>query len=527
MDIPGYYYDRDKRRYFKIENSRTAPANAAWSARNVKRQKLQDEDAAATQRHLQLCSSRIKRAKVLSDPLTGGFFAREYGAMKSDMQATCFVQGLKNKGTVPLLMGRGLEITDMYIGGQDRRTGLCAAYSVLSGKYRLSTYIARDKNDCLDGNILGAYNIPISAGVAPIHYEPNLSHITGIQYHEARNCMLMTGSQPHGPYASVVWRFSPKIDVNNNNPWSPYWLFTSEPSQNMEMARSEPHIVKYDAHCAMPAPVNSPLVFAISTSRGIVQWKDGLDQLQWLTPPTSATPSLHQPSENGLFRDIFAVDFLSSQSMVLQFGGRPGALFTADTRVPWRTWSHVKLPSSITHLRCLSGGNQVLAAGLRNQLGVYDLRFVRTFRGARDEGGRVDITSGFGSAGRRRNGAEEGRNGQDSLDEGITRPVISFKDYRNSAHIKIGFAYDATTGVVAAAHDVPGTIALYSVRTGSRLRVLNLASEGWAAAIPKVLKFETFPNDCTPTLFTSTTPAANPGGIAAFSFGVDKLGDEA
>ncbi|KAI8955875.1 plasma-membrane proton-e [Xylaria longipes] len=400
-------FDPGKKRYFKVENSRTAPTNAAWSSNNVKRRKLRDDDAATALRHLNLSKSRIRRARVLREPLTGGFFAREYGAMKDDMQAACFVEGLRNKGCIPV--GEGMQVNHMCVAGADHKTGMYTVYA---------------------GNVASV----------PIY---------GISQRD-------------------------------------------------------------EAHCIAPAPESSPLTCLVGTSRGIIQWNRTSGKADWLTPPVPV-PSRKLQSRLDLFRDIFRIDFHPSQTEVLRFGGRPGALFTADTRVQHTSWSHLKLPSSITHLKCLDGGNQVLVAGLQNHLGVYDLRFVRSFRGAEDDGGR---------------------------------PVIKFEQYRNTAHIDIGFAYDADTGVVAAAHDdVPGTVALYSVHTGSRLRVLDFATEAkqngrsgrprpildaererMDLPIIQSLQFYKFPGDHTPTLFVGND---RQGGITAFSFGVDDLEDEA
>lgn len=238
-------------------------------------------------------------------------------------------------------------------------------------------------------------------------------------------------------------------------------------------------------------------------------------------------------------------------------------LFTADTRVSSTAWSHLKLPSTITRLRCLDGGNQVLVAGLQSQLGVYDLRFARSCWGMGDGTDRIDLDAGErdrrsdnhnnnrGNSqhgdfrGRRRDGrsgnwsekkTKSGKN--NSQDKTIAQPVIQFERYRNTAHIDIGFAYDAATGIIAAAHDdVPGTVALYSVRTGSQLRVLDFVSEGGTSRtqhpsdvervdIPIIqsLQFQAFPGDHTPTLFVGSDRW---GGITAFSFGVDNLEDEA
>lgn len=318
-----------------------------------------------------------------------------------------------------------------------------------------------------------------------------------------------------------------------------------------------------------PAPASSPLACVVGTSRGVVQWDRGIDALDWLTPPTPLQPNSSQHFPNRIYRDVFAIEFHPSQSEVLRFGGRPGLLFTADTRTACTTWSHLKLPSTITHLRCLAGEKQVLVAGLENQLGIYDLRFTRSYRGGGTEDGKIDTGAtdgdgrkngrGFrGRGGRRRGGRDTDRGktgGGQTGPQGqtVAQPVVRFEDYHNNAHIDIGFAYDADTGVVAAAQDdPPGTVALYSVRTGSRLCTLDLAMNRGSrevndgnrdgtssqrrppapdqvtnrADVPVIrsLQFEAFPGDHTPTLFVGSDRR---GGITAFSFGVENMEDEA
>ncbi|KAI0449821.1 hypothetical protein F5B21DRAFT_508811 [Xylaria acuta] len=570
MNIPGYYYDPEKKRYFKVENSKTAPTNAAWSSSNVKRRKLRDEDAATALRHLSIAKNRIKRARVLHEPLTGGFFAREYGAAKDDMQTACFAEGLRNKGCISLchpgVDGDGWPAKHMCVAAADYKTGLCPVYAVLNEYMLLSTYVPRDRNQRLNQHLLANYRLPRSH--TP-YVEADIPQISDIKYHAHNNCMLATSRQPFvGSSPNSLWVLLPDIDDVDEDPLRPRWLLPSARKLRLPICG-----VNDGAHCVAPTPVASPVLCLVGTSRGILQWNHILGEPTWLTPPGPVQPNPKRQSQLDLFRDVFTIDFHPSQTEILRFGGRPGALFTADTRVRHTSWSHLKLPSTITHLKCLDGGNQVLVAGLQNQLGVYDLRFVRSFRGAEDDGGRVDTDAGDGERrstyrdkrshnsqrgdfkGRNRN--KRGKWGDKNTEKGgngyhpnntVAEPVIRFEHYRNAAHIGIGFAYDADTGVVAAAHDdVPGTVALYSVRAGSRLRVLDFATEGRSNGrsgqprpildverererermdlpIIQSLQFHTFPGDHTPTLFVGNDRR---GGITAFSFGVDDLEDEA
>ncbi|KAI0485683.1 hypothetical protein F4859DRAFT_391992 [Xylaria cf. heliscus] len=555
MNIPGYYYDPEKKRYFKVENSKTAPTDAAWSSSNVKRRKLRDEDAATALRHLNLARSRIRRARVLNEPLTGGFFAREYGAVKDDMQAACFVDGLRNKGCAQL--GYGTQVKRMCVVGSDHKTGMCTVYTgsaTANGDVLLSTYLPRDRNKRLNQHLLVNYRL---APYRPPPYEEVLiPQISDIQYHAHSNAILVTSRQSyHGVVPNALWVLSAEIDRVDGDPSRPSWLLPSRNVDPIPIRGMGPHD---EAHCVAPAPESSPLRCLVGTNKGIIQWHQTSGDPSWLTPVPS-NPKMR--SQLDLFRDVFVIDSHPNQAEIWRFGGRPGAMFTADTRVQHTSWSHLKLPSAITHLKCLDGGNQVLVAGLQNQLGVYDLRFVRSFRGAEDDGGRVDIDARDGerrhphnsprgdfknrnrnkrdkradkNAGKWRHDHHPNNNNNNTT----AQPVIKFEQYRNTAHFEIGFAYDADTGVVAAAHDdVPGTVALYSVRTGSRLRVLDFATEGRQpprnrdrdqarADLPIIqsLQFHAFPGDHTPTLFVA---GGRQGDVAAFSFGVDDLEDEA
>ncbi|KAI1364216.1 hypothetical protein F5Y08DRAFT_218136 [Xylaria arbuscula] len=541
MNIPGYYYDSEKRRYFKVEQSKTAPANAAWSSDSVKRRKLHDEATAVALRHLSLAKNRIRQARVLHDPLTGGFLAREYGAHEDDMQAACFASGLIHKGCMPLKMGgigphaNSETARRMLVVGYDYKTGLCNAYAAMSENLFLAAHMARDKNGRLNERSLASYRVPSRQ----IQVIPSISDI---QYHASSRSILLTSRKPPNRGASSLYRCSPMIDDDSGDSLRPLWGSPSDFTPlSIERDRRSGKLYFTDSgsHCVATAPTSSSLGCVVGTNQGIVQWDRNFQC------PVSTDLGRHQLGT--IFRDVFAIGFHPNHGQIFRFGGRPGILSTADTRVPFTEWSYLKLPSTITNLKCLDGGNQVLVAGLQNRLGVYDMRFARSNQIDIGEGDSIDIDGKARGGGynnnnngrNRRHGPRRGdRTTKELWHKPIHRPVINFERYRNSAQIDIGFAYDTATSVVAAAHDdVPGTVALYSVRTGSQLRVLKLPADGsgdtnpqigrrlgWEPSIIQSLQFETWPGDKTPTLFVGDGPGAR---VTAFSFGVNELGEEA
>ncbi|CAJ2511531.1 Uu.00g071560.m01.CDS01 [Anthostomella pinea] len=473
-EIPGYFYDSGKRRYFKVENSKTAPATAAWSADNVKKRRLEDEEAAAAIQRMTLQKHRIRRSKVLSEPLMGGFFDRERNQAGSDnVPAASFAKGMLEKGQLPLADARwrsSSNLKHMYIGAMDHKTILCTAHATLDELTLLSSYLPRDRNGRVHRRLLAEYATPGNR-MGP-YREIDIPQISDIKYVEHSHYMLITSRRP-GRNISL-WGFRPRVSEPDDR--QPHWILgSSDVAYTHWSTRGDGDHKDYQANCVVPAPMSSGMICALGTSRGLVQMNDAGD-LKWMT---TGTPG---PS----FRDIFALDFQRGHRDVLLFGGRPGRLFTGDTRVHCEKWNSIKLPGPITHIRALNE-HQALVSGVNHQLSTYDLRFARKRRDAPN----------------------------------ASAPIQVFPQYRNSAHIDIGLDYDKSTGVVATAHD-DGKVALYSVRSGKRLRCTDVDNIRSNRGPIQSIQFQTFPGDHLPTLFVGVH-----SNINAYSFGVENLEDEA
>lgn len=139
--------DEEKKKYFKIESSRSAPAQAAWSASSVKRRLVETEEEELKRENLARNSGRVKRATLVWDePLMGGcFLGREArggapGGKLEDMRGEAWTMGLRDKGTLRMWPNvaedRG-SVTAMYIGGEEMGAegGMGMAYAC---KYLLS-----------------------------------------------------------------------------------------------------------------------------------------------------------------------------------------------------------------------------------------------------------------------------------------------------------------------------------------------------------------------------------------------------
>lgn len=256
-------------------------------------------------------------------------------------------------------------------------------------------------------------------------------------------------------------------------------------------------------------------------------------------------------------RDVFAVDFQPGHPDVVLFGGRPGYLHVADTRQRQQqqppagrnlggssntggretvaeagSTLSVGCGASVARLHPV-GEHEVLVAGPRDLLAVYDLRFVsRANDDSNSNSSSIDArntNSATKMPGNRGAAARSPGFGAAAADA----PVVRFDGYRNPARLDAGLAYDASSGIVAAAHAGPGpggdgTVALYSARTGRRLRWCRDLEEedqgrkqcrnnygGGRLNEPiRCLQFRRWPGDELPSLFVGERK-----GLQVYSIG--------
>jgi WD40 repeat protein len=179
--------------------------------------------------------------------------------------------------------------------------------------------------------------------------------------------------------------------------------------------------------------------------------------------------------------EIFDQDFLVDNHNVLLAGGRRGRVLIVDLRAESWEWEEIPHGRPVTHIRSINP-HQVVVSGLRSSMGIYDLRFRKS-----------------------------GPNG--------TTPLLTFPQYRNDAHIHIGWDVDVSTGVIAAAHD-DSTVALYSLHSGKNIQAPFI--DGIHASSPiKALSFATLPRNQNPSLFVGQGSA-----LRKYSFGMMKEDDD-
>lgn len=112
-DIQGYYYgilvilchslpvthlssDKEKKKYFKIQA--TGPSNSAYSSRDIKRRKTEEEQAEALSSDATRRRAQIRKSKLLGTPLEGGILRREHGLRHLDVASNIVAGGLVQQG---------------------------------------------------------------------------------------------------------------------------------------------------------------------------------------------------------------------------------------------------------------------------------------------------------------------------------------------------------------------------------------------------------------------------------------------
>lgn len=129
---PDSFLDEEKKRYFKVESSRTAPATSAWSSDSVKKRKLESKEATAALQRLRLEKSLVKRSPLLGHPLVGGVYVREHGVPRRGVPEASYARGFVEKGSMPLKdarWGSNGNLSHLCVVGADRKTGLGVAYA--------------------------------------------------------------------------------------------------------------------------------------------------------------------------------------------------------------------------------------------------------------------------------------------------------------------------------------------------------------------------------------------------------------
>ncbi|PMD38873.1 hypothetical protein L207DRAFT_530339 [Hyaloscypha variabilis F] len=455
-DIPGYYYDKDKKKYFKIQPSGATPPTSIYSQQDIKKRKLTEEKAASRALTIARERGRIKRLKILSKSLAGGLLAREIGQDGPDA-AQILADGLVSQGYISAMMqfsscsapifafghrpDLGASTSDLWIVYDDQLFTL----RVNSDKHARST-----SHGCVE--ICHDFSVPaINNAIWRIERFGHSGTSTSISTNEASKRLAMTWLATSAQAGIAVTAMAGIGELD-----SPTMILGPGFSRGSDVSI-------YSSTSALPA---SSLLFAFGTSQGILSLDKQRHDMNWISPQPG--PGDYHP------KDIFSLEFLDDNPSILLSGGRPGLLAITDLRVPvfGRNADIITHPSSITHIKQLDA-HRILVAGLNSSMCQYDLRF-------RKETTHTPLPQTRGIPSRR--------------NRHPTRPILQYPDYFNSATIALGLDVDLESGIIAAAQEQDSDhspVQLFSLHGGHKLysRYVSRSGCGEDAANVKCLRF--------------------------------------
>ncbi|TDZ32724.1 hypothetical protein C8035_v011747 [Colletotrichum spinosum] len=483
MQIPGYYFDEEKGKYFKIEQAQSAPQNAAWSNESVKRRKIEHRQAEAVAARRELLKRHIVRSAALRNPLLGGILEAELGVSKrerklragsgadfglEDVPTVAWARGLVDKGHVPFVpsfaKNRFPNIPCFYIGGDDEKTGLGVAYTTVDEETLIGSYIPTDENDRIsfktDSSSRPGHRL------SHHHEMVGCSQMSSINYHPHSHRMIITSREPSD--ACNVYLFSPARSAPDDD--RPYWLL--DRANNIRHVSHNMFRSEVVVNQTTPAPASSSsLTCIIGTNYNLMKLTSD-ERVQWVGP--------QRPRPGPPEGDFFGQSFLPDNPDVLLAGGRFRNTKLIDLRVKWPEWDSIPT-GPISHVRAINC-HHVLVNGPSSRMAVFDIRYRK------------------------------------SKPNGL-KPIVAFPAYRNQAHMHIGWDVNVESGVVAAAHD-DGSVGIYSLLSGRRLKCPAVDAIRTRTPV-KCLRFQTMPGRRHASLFAGVGP-----DLKMFSVGAVKLDEE-
>ncbi|KAL6720232.1 hypothetical protein ACLMJK_002153 [Lecanora helva] len=359
-NIPGYYFDEAKLKYFKILPNHVAPQGSKYSRGAL--QKASEEEAARDRLKAYeqtVFKQKIQRSKVLTHVLIGDIgLGREIRVTKVGQPVTpkAWAQGLERMNTWERMYHSLFEFDDateaLILASAADSDTVEPTYSV-----RLSTFPEKDEPDDLYSS-------------ATIYM--SWSRISSLALSKSRVLMITSLGGSQQAQVQLTRLKPPDLFVYNEN--DPDWF---ESNMSILIRSSNPDLETFWS--SSPRPLCHRSDFAIGTSSGITLIAE--QEATWLLESEMNFNRIRYPRQHSrrqyLPVDVFALDWLSGN--VVMGGSRDGSVTLWDVRsssYTGGTSTPVLHPSVINHIRRLND-NKVLVAGIENKMAIYDMRYLK------------------------------------------------------------------------------------------------------------------------------------------------------
>jgi hypothetical protein len=220
---------------------------------------------------------------------------------------------------------------------------------------------------------------------------------------------------------------------------------------------------------ASPNPYRTSIdeIVAVGTSNGLITLDN--ESGTWRCSPLVKTDS-----------DVLSLDWLSPT--VLAAGLRDASIMLYDSRNR-DSIKRLRHASPVIGLRRADHESRLVVCGLSNSLAMYDLRMIREAISSHPTEPSPHKTS--------QPKKPKNRWKKQSVDmlgkPASSKPVLHF-EYNNKYQLPSGFDVQTELGLVAAAEET-GDVQIYSLRTGEKVRTLDIASDGSTGEHVKCLRF--------------------------------------
>ncbi|KAJ5887552.1 hypothetical protein N7495_007593 [Penicillium taxi] len=436
MDIPGYYYDDAKKKYFKIQANHVAVSGAEYSTEAVKRKRTEQASDLESRKMLERMSKeRVTKSPLLLRPILR--LGREVAssilttAATKEHQASLYASQLKQKQLFRFSkISRGGNITDVIRipgSGDLLASANVGTSSVLAICFSRPMDIEDSAEKCFQ----------------KWSYRPEREHlifaddvrISSIAYSPA-GCLLKTTDGELGSQLRIRHIIPDRGPNHTLDSWQPH-----------SPIRLDNEII----WCSSACPSSDKAIFACGAQSSIFTLECGMSM------------SLSRPRDN-YPKDIMALEWLSTS--VIAGGSRDSSIFLHDYRSGGYA-SRLQHPSSVVKIRKVDD-YRLLVSG-RGMLNMYDLRFAKN--GVQDN--PLPLTKKHTS----------------------TRPYLEFPEYAKNSHDTNSFLLDFDVspelGLVASVGRGNAPV-LFSLQTANAIPSPISQSTSYAGIDPTKVKFESF-----------------------------------
>ncbi|RAK74846.1 uncharacterized protein BO72DRAFT_190300 [Aspergillus fijiensis CBS 313.89] len=417
-EIPGFYYDPEKKKYFKIQASHAAAPGAQYSKDSVKRKRADHEERRRKVQQIKReAKEKIKRAQSLSHPLLD--VQREIGALRlpttvrRERSARAYTSQLR-RNQLHQFEAWPDEYSIKHVL-RNKRSGILIASGHRGGESSVSVCFP----DC-DQN-KWTYNRTMERVLFKEPYR-----LSSISLSHTGYLLSTMDSGPQGD-SFLAPRMLPDPDEGGDYRWPPSFL--------------QPIRIRTAASlwCSSACPVGDHPLFAVGASDGLYTLQGygaywALSKKPFSDDVNAGKPILKRRigTSHAL---VTSVEWLSSD--VIAAGLKDSSVFLHDLR-SGGTATRLQHPHAVTKIRRVDPYRMVVAG--MNSLQMYDIRFPPNGLQPKPQPTSKKHTS--------------------------TRPYLTFQDFK--PQVIPDFDISLELGLLASATDT-GKIQLFSLRNGEQV----------------------------------------------------------